>query len=261
MEKSCNDVTSVNNSGIFNENATDENKERPMIIRSYPKSPIRNSEFDDLFNLELQSTPCYQPKEKYAVFQKYFPSNDDHDLSQQSCHMENDTADLIGSTRSLIFKSSTEEDSMHHSGLKENAEIDSTDSNDTKSRNDKFCKNDENICEANILCSITKSNERPKRTCRPNQLISGLEYTPVGNKTRKFLNEKKKLKENYELNGTDSKNDQCFKINKNNKKEDGSSECYLQTKKSNERPKRTRRPNQFVTGLEFTPVGKKTRKC
>ena len=81
MEKSCNDVFSVNNSGISNENATDENKERPMIIRSYPKSPIRNSEFDDLFNLELQSTPCYQPKEKYAVFQKYFPSNDDHDLS------------------------------------------------------------------------------------------------------------------------------------------------------------------------------------
>ena len=151
MEKSCNDATSVNNFGISNENATDENKERPMIIRSYPKSPIRNSEFDDFFNLELQSTPCYQPKEKYPVFQKYFPSNDDHDLSQQSCHMENDTADLIGSTRSLIFKSSTEEDSMHHSGLKENVENGKAESNDTDSKNDKVCKSDENIGEANIL--------------------------------------------------------------------------------------------------------------
>ena len=80
-----------------------ENKERRKIIRRYPKSPIRYSELDD-FNL-MQSSPCYQPIEIYPVFLKYCPSNndDDHDLSQQSCHMENDTAELIGSTSVLVF--------------------------------------------------------------------------------------------------------------------------------------------------------------
>ena len=118
-------TTSMNNSKVPNEN-TSEDKKQTMIIRKYPSSPIRDSEL----NLDLQSTPCDLSTEKYPVFQKYFPSNDDHELSHQTCHMENDTADLIGSTQSLLFKNSTEE-SMQHSELEENVENNQKESKDT----------------------------------------------------------------------------------------------------------------------------------
>ena len=106
-----------------------ENKRR-MIIRRYPKSPIRDSELQ----FQLQSTPCCKiPDENYPVFQKKISPNDD----QQPCLMEN-TADLIGSTRSLIqlLNSSNEED---NSELKKNESENVTDeSNGTEHKNDEI---------------------------------------------------------------------------------------------------------------------------
>ena len=144
-DSSISETINISSDSSISENSgpanLSENKRR-MIIRCYPKSPIRDSELQ----FQLQSTPCKIPDEKYPVFQKNYPENDD----EQPCFMDN-TADLIGSTRSLIqlFNSSNEEDSMHNSELKKKFEFENVtdESNGTEPKNDEIVvvENVENI--------------------------------------------------------------------------------------------------------------------